>query len=91
MACENDKCDRYGLHHDYENGVEVRKCQFCECDDKNSAHFAGGARMSERREIEQKNRLSAHFISIPSEYLIIPWEEWNKCISSLLQICKAED
>lgn len=29
MACENDKCAKYGMHHDYENGIEVRKCQFC--------------------------------------------------------------
>ena len=34
MACENDKCEKYGMHHDYENGVETRKCQFCERDDQ---------------------------------------------------------
>jgi hypothetical protein len=34
MACENDKCEKYGMHHDYKNGVEVRKCQFCESDDQ---------------------------------------------------------
>jgi hypothetical protein len=33
MACENDKCEKYGMHHDYKNGVEVRKCQFCESDE----------------------------------------------------------
>jgi hypothetical protein len=30
MACESDKCEKYGLHHDYENGVEIRKCHMCE-------------------------------------------------------------
>lgn len=29
MACESDKCDKYGMHHDYKNGVEIRKCIFC--------------------------------------------------------------
>lgn len=29
MACESDKCEKYGMHHDFINGVEVRKCQFC--------------------------------------------------------------
>lgn len=29
MACESDKCEKYGMHHDFVNGVEVRKCQFC--------------------------------------------------------------
>jgi hypothetical protein len=32
MACESDKCEKYGLHHDYEDGVEVRKCFACEND-----------------------------------------------------------
>lgn len=42
MACESDKCEKYGMHHDYENGVEIRKCQFCEKDalaDKNPASY----------------------------------------------------
>jgi len=34
MACERDKCEKYGMHHDYENGLEVRKCQFCIEDDQ---------------------------------------------------------
>lgn len=34
MACENDKCEKYGLHHDYENGVEIRKCHLCERDNQ---------------------------------------------------------
>ena len=34
MACENDKCEKYGMHHDYENGVKIRKCQFCKRDDQ---------------------------------------------------------
>lgn len=34
MACENDKCEKYGMHHDYVDGVEVRKCQFCRRDDQ---------------------------------------------------------
>ncbi len=33
MACENDKCDAYGLHHDYKDGVEVRKCHLCRHDE----------------------------------------------------------
>lgn len=33
MACENDKCAKYGMHHDYKNGVKIRKCQFCIRDD----------------------------------------------------------
>ena len=34
MACENDKCEKYGMHHDYKCGVEVRKCQFCQIDNQ---------------------------------------------------------
>ena len=34
MACENDKCSKYGMHHEYKNGVEIRKCQFCDRDDQ---------------------------------------------------------
>lgn len=34
MACENDKCEKYGLHHDYKDGVEIRKCSACKRDDK---------------------------------------------------------
>jgi hypothetical protein len=34
MACESDKCEKYGMHHEYKNGVEIRKCQFCKCDDQ---------------------------------------------------------
>ena len=34
MACENDKCDKYGLHHDYQDGVEIRKCFACERDNQ---------------------------------------------------------
>lgn len=33
MACENDKCEKYGFHHDYKDGVEISKCQFCMRDD----------------------------------------------------------
>jgi hypothetical protein len=33
MACENEKCDTYGLHHEYSNGVEIRKCLPCTLDD----------------------------------------------------------
>ena len=29
MACESDKCEEFGMHHEYENGVEIQKCQFC--------------------------------------------------------------
>lgn len=32
MACESDKCEKYGMHHDYEDGVEVKRCQFCQRD-----------------------------------------------------------
>lgn len=32
MACESDKCEKYGLHHDYKDGVEIRKCFACERD-----------------------------------------------------------
>ena len=34
MACENNKCEKYGMHHDYENGVEIRKCEFCKRDNQ---------------------------------------------------------
>jgi hypothetical protein len=34
MACENDKCEKYGMHHEYKDGVEIRKCQFCELEDQ---------------------------------------------------------
>jgi hypothetical protein len=34
MALENEKCEKYGMHHDFENGVEIRKCQFCERDNQ---------------------------------------------------------
>lgn len=34
MACENDKCDKYGMHHDFKDGVEVRKCEFCSRDER---------------------------------------------------------
>lgn len=34
MACESDKCEKYGMHHDYVNGIEVSKCQFCRRDDQ---------------------------------------------------------
>lgn len=32
MACESDKCEKYGLHHEYKDGVEVKKCFACERD-----------------------------------------------------------
>lgn len=32
MACENDKCDEYGMHHEYKDGIEVSKCQYCKFD-----------------------------------------------------------
>lgn len=34
MACESDKCEKYGMHHEYKNGVEIRKCQFCRRDNQ---------------------------------------------------------
>jgi len=34
MACENDKCEKYGMHHEYKDGVEVKKCQFCKRHDQ---------------------------------------------------------
>ncbi len=34
MACENDKCEKYGMHHEYKDGVEIRKCQFCASDNQ---------------------------------------------------------
>ena len=34
MACENDKCEKYGMHHEYKNDVEIRKCYLCECDNQ---------------------------------------------------------
>jgi hypothetical protein len=34
MACESDKCEKYGMHHDYKNGVETRKCLSCQKDDQ---------------------------------------------------------
>ena len=34
MACENDKCEKYGMHHDYKRGIETRKCHFCEKDNQ---------------------------------------------------------
>ena len=33
MACESDKCEKYGLHHEYENGIEISKCFFCHRDE----------------------------------------------------------
>jgi hypothetical protein len=47
MACENDKCEKYGMHHDYENDVEIRKCQFCLIDNQPE-------RLSEKT-VESKN------------------------------------
>ncbi len=32
MACESEKCEKYGLHHDFKDGVEIRKCFACEKD-----------------------------------------------------------
>lgn len=34
MACESDKCEKYGLHHDYEDGKEVMKCHLCRRDNQ---------------------------------------------------------
>jgi hypothetical protein len=33
MACENDKCEKYGLHHEYKDGIEIKKCHACKKDD----------------------------------------------------------
>lgn len=33
MACENDKYEKYGLHHDYKDGIEIRKCFACKKDE----------------------------------------------------------
>lgn len=33
MACEGEKCEKYGLHHDFQDGVEIRKCFACQRDD----------------------------------------------------------
>jgi hypothetical protein len=32
-----------------------------------------------------KEKLVAYFLSIPSASFTDPWQEWNKCISALLQ------
>lgn len=34
MACESDKCEKYGLHHEYKDGIEVRRCFACESDER---------------------------------------------------------
>jgi len=34
---------------------------------------------------DHKNRLRAYFLSIPSDSFTDPWNEWNKCVSNLLQ------
>jgi hypothetical protein len=33
MTFENKKCEKYGMHHEYDNGVEIRKCMCCMLDD----------------------------------------------------------
>ena len=34
MACESEKCEKYGLHHEYDKGIEIRKCFACEKDNQ---------------------------------------------------------
>jgi hypothetical protein len=34
MACESDKCEKYGLHHDFKDGIEIRKCFACARDER---------------------------------------------------------
>ena len=33
MAYEPEKCFKYGLHHEYSEGSEIRKCMPCTLDD----------------------------------------------------------
>lgn len=32
MTSENEKCEKYGLHHDFVDGLEVRQCFACQRD-----------------------------------------------------------
>jgi hypothetical protein len=89
MACENDKCEKYGLHHDFQNGVEIRKCQACEREEQ----VQKGGIMSEWISVEDrlpdltKNQDNGK-IERPSECVLVRLKEDNEMYVAYYNIFK---